>query len=262
MTEPKLTKQERRAQRRQMKAERRQLKAQGHQLQPGLGMNIKSFQPLTQTQKRVFDSYYNGKHLFLHGSAGTGKTFLSMFLSLQEILDSDIYQKLIIVRSAQPSKNQGFLPGSLKEKTKVYESPYYAICSELFGRGDAYDKLKSSGKIEFYSTSYNRGITFSNCIILVDEIQNLTAPECDTIITRCGEHCKIIFAGDIRQTDLVRQHEMSGMSDFLKILKRINDFDVHEFGADDIVRSRLVKKYIMMRNDLEDRREIKSLATL
>lgn len=253
MTQPKLTKKEKRAL-------RRQLKQQGYE--PGVGMQLRTFQPLTNNQRRAFESYYNGKNLMLYGSAGTGKTFLSMYLSLQEILESDIYQKLVIVRSAVPSKNQGFLPGSLKEKTKVYESPYYAICSELFGRGDAYDVLKSKNKIEFHSTSYNRGITFSDCIILVDEIQNLTAPECDTIITRAGDNCKIIFAGDIRQTDLVRQHEQSGMSDFIKILQRLHAFDIIEFGAEDIVRSRLVKAYIMARNDLEDRGTIRPLASL
>ena len=245
---------------RQKKAQRRQLKSQGYQ--PGIGINIRTFQPLTKNQKQVFDSYYNGKNLMLYGSAGTGKTFLSMYLSLQEVLESDLYHKLVIVRSAVPSKNQGFLPGSLKEKTKVYESPYYSICSELFGRGDAYDILKSKGKIEFHSTSYNRGITFSDCIILIDEIQNLTAPECDTIITRAGDNCKIIFAGDIRQTDLVRQHERSGMADFLKILRRMTAFDTIEFGAEDIVRSRLVKAYIMIRNELEDKGIINPLASL
>lgn len=253
MTEPKLTK-------KQQRAQRRQLKQQGYEV--GTGMRIKAFQPLTNNQKKVFESYYNGKNLMLYGSAGTGKTFLSMYLSLQEILDSDIYHKLVIVRSAVPSKNQGFLPGSLKEKAKIYELPYYSLCSELFGRGDAYDVLKSKNKIEFYTTSYNRGITLSDCIILVDEIQNLTASECDTIITRAGDNCKIIFAGDIRQTDLVRQHEQSGMSDFLKILHKMHAFDIIEFGAEDIVRSRLVKSYILARNDLEDRGMIKPLASM
>lgn len=254
MSEQKLT-------RKQKRALRRQLKKTGSP-DPGIGMQIRSFQPLTINQRNVFESYYNGQNLFLYGSAGTGKTFISMYLALQEILESDIYKKLIIVRSAQPSKQIGFMPGKEQEKNRVYESPYYTICSELFGRGDAYDILKNRGKVQFVSTSFLRGTNFSDCIVFVDEIQNLTAPECDTAITRVGENCKIIFAGDIRQTDLVKKYEKSGMSDFLRILQFIQSFDTVEFGAEDIVRSRLVKSYIMARNELEDRGMIEPLSSL
>ena len=247
----KLSKKERRALRRQTRS--------GAVTEPTVGIQIKNFQPLTLNQKKAFESYYNNKHIMLHGCAGTGKTFIAIYLALQEILESDIYKKLVIIRSAQPSKNQGFLPGNLKEKAKVYELPYQSICSELFGRGDAYDILKNRGKIEFTTTSYHRGLTFSDCIVLVDEIQNLTAWECDTAMTRLGDNAKILYAGDIRQADLNKPHEKSGLSDFLKIIRRMSSFDVIEFDASDIVRSRIVKQYIMARNDLEDRGQIKSL---
>lgn len=252
-----LTKQEKRLLRKQKKLERRKVKLNGYE--PGIGLQIKEILPITATQHKVFESYFQGNNLALYGTAGSGKSFISVYLALEEILQSDIYDKLVIVRSAVPGRDQGFLPGNHKEKAAIYESPYYSICSELFGRSDAYDILKRRNKIEFISTSYNRGITLSNCIILVDEIQNLAAQECDTIITRAGSHSKIIFAGDIRQTDLNGKYDRSGMSDFFKILKKMPSFDVIEFGTEDIVRSKLVKSYIITRNQLEDEGHIKRL---
>ena len=147
----------------------------------------------------------------------------------------------------------GFLPGSNKEKSKVYEAPYYAIFSELFGRGDAYDYLKNKGVVEFMTTSFVRGITINDAVIFVDEFQNMTPSELHSVFTRIGRNCKVIFAGDIKQNDLNPRKEESGFKDFFKVIDRMHAFDVIEFTRDDIVRSDIVKSYIIAREDLEDR---------
>jgi phosphate starvation-inducible protein PhoH len=212
----------------------------------------KSFSPITRNQKRVFD-YFSNNHLVLHGMAGTGKSFLSLYLSIQAILaKKSPYLKIVVVRSAVPTRDIGFLPGSLKEKIEAYEEPYKIIVSEIFGRGDAYGILKNKGQIEFVTTSYLRGITLDDCIVIVDEFQNCTFQELDTIITRIGENGKIIFSGDYRQSDLDKSRERAGMIKFLDILEKMYEFEFVEFGAEDIVRSGLVKSYIIAKSELED----------
>jgi len=212
----------------------------------------KSFSPITRNQKKVFD-YFSNNHLVLHGMAGTGKSFLSLYLSLQAILaKKSPYLKIVVVRSAVPTRDIGFLPGSLKEKIEAYEEPYKIIVSEIFGRGDAYGILKNKGQVEFVTTSYLRGITLDDCIVIVDEFQNCTFQELDTIITRIGENGKIIFSGDYRQSDLDKSRERAGMIKFLDILEKMYEFEFVEFDAEDIVRSGLVKSYIIAKSELED----------
>lgn len=216
-------------------------------------LSLSNIQPITKNQELAFDSYYAGKHLFLTGSAGCGKTYLAIGLALKEILEgSSDYEKLIIVRSVVPTRDMGFLPGSYKEKIKIYEEPYHSICSELFGRGDSYDLLKGKALIEFTTTSHLRGLTFNNCIIIVDEVQNLTFHECDSLITRVGKDMKVILCGDMKQSDLTNiRKETSGMKDFLHIIKGMKSFDIIEFGLDDIVRSDLVKEYLIAKDKFE-----------
>lgn len=203
-------------------------------------------------------AFHNGKNLFLHGVAGTGKTFVSIYLSLKEI-EKGRYDKIIIYRSTVPSRDMGFMPGNNKEKTRVYEAPYYTIFSKLYNRGDSYEILKRTGVVEFESTAFVRGITIENAIVIIDEIQNMTAQELNSLITRIGDNCKVIFCGDIRQTDLDKRRETSGLSDFYKIIEHMNSFELIEFAVDDIVRSKLVKEYILTRMKLEDQGDIKTL---
>lgn len=213
-------------------------------------LQIKQFEPLTENQDLTFKSYSRNKNILLHGLAGTGKTFMSMYLSLREVLDKSKYKKVVIVRSVVPTRDMGFLPGTSKEKTKVYESPYQSICTELFGRGDAYDILKTKNIIEFISTSFIRGLTINNAIIIVDEMNNMTFHELDSIITRIGHNCKILLCGDFRQSDLTKQSERNGLANFMKILDSMGSFDYVEFDEDDIVRSGLVKEYIIVKDRL------------
>ena len=216
-----------------------------------LNFELKRVEPLTKNQRTTFQAYDNEKHLMLHGIAGTGKSYVSMYLALNEILNgSDKYKKLYIVRSVVPTRDMGFLPGNNREKTRVYEAPYYAICTELFGRGDSYEYLKTKGFVEFISTSFIRGITLNDCIVLVDEMQNGTLHELDSVITRVGRNCKIVFCGDFTQSDFVHDRDKSGLTTFMKIIKNIRSFEFVEFDKNDILRSDLVRDYIIEKDRL------------
>jgi phosphate starvation-inducible protein PhoH len=218
-----------------------------------LNFTLRKINPLTDNQRQTFGAYNNDKHLLLIGTAGTGKSFLSIYLGMQDIMDERSHEKMVIIRSVVPTRDMGFLPGSNKEKSKVYEAPYYAIFSELFGRGDAYEYLKNKGIVEFMTTSFVRGITLNDCIIIVDEFQNMTASELHSVFTRIGRNCRVVFAGDIKQNDFSGKREESGFRDFFKVIDKMRDFGIIEFTRDDIVRSELVRSYIIAREELEDR---------
>ena len=212
---------------------------------------LRHIKPLTPNQEKVFTSYQKGYHLMLHGFAGTGKTFCALYLALNEILTGNsIYNKIVIIRSVVPSRDMGFLPGSMKEKIMVYEEPYREICDSLFGRGDGYDILKMKGIVQFTTTSYLRGLTFNNAIVILDESQNLSFPECDTVMTRMGDESRLLVCGDFRQTDLNKPHEKEGVTQLMRITNRINTFQHVEFDKEDIVRSGLVKSYIIQKHEL------------
>jgi phosphate starvation-inducible protein PhoH len=218
-----------------------------------LNFALRKITPLTGTQQLTFDAYDSNKHLLLIGTAGTGKSFLSIYLGMNEIMEKRTQEKMVIIRSVVPTRDMGFLPGSNKEKSKVYEAPYYAIFAELFSRGDAYEYLKNKNIVEFMTTSFVRGITLNDCVVIVDEIQNMTAQELHSVFTRIGKNCRVIFSGDIKQNDLNGKREESGFKDFLKVLDYMRDFSIIEFDRNDIVRSNLVKSYIIAREELEER---------
>lgn len=191
----------------------------------------------TDAQEKVFSSK---KNLVLHGSAGTGKTFITSYLAYKAVLERKHYEKLVYIRSAVPTRNIGFLPGTEAEKVQVYEQPYIEIAAELFGRGDAYSVLKSADAVRFFTTSHVRGITLRNAMVIVDECQNMTYQELDSIITRMGEDCRIFFCGDFYQRDL----KETGIREFYKVLESMDEFDSVKFTVDDVVRSPLVKSYL------------------
>ena len=208
--------------------------------------DLLTFQPITENQQKTYDAYKKDKHLLLHGIAGTGKTFLSLYLSLEEVLDpSTVYEDVFIVRSVVSTRDIGFLPGDEQEKVSIYEAPYRSICRELFGIKDSYDALKQQNNVKFMSTSFIRGITINNAVVIVDECQNLNFHELDSIITRIGKNSKIIFCGDYTQTDLTRDNDKRGIVNFMKILKSIPEFETVEYGIEDIVRSDFLKSYII-----------------
>ena len=212
---------------------------------------LRHIKPLTPNQEKVFNSYNKGYHLMLHGFAGTGKTFCALYLALNEILtNQSIYDKIVIIRSVVPSRDMGFLPGSMKEKIQVYEEPYREICTSLFKRSDAYDILKMKGIVHFTTTSFLRGITFNKAIVILDESQNLSFAECDTVMTRMGDESRLVICGDFRQTDLNKPHEKEGITQLMKITNRINTFQHIDFAKEDIVRSGLVRSYIIQKYEL------------
>jgi len=208
----------------------------------GASLELQEIEPLTRNQLKAFESK---KNLVLHGLAGTGKTFISSYLAYDDMTKGK-YQNLVIIRSAVPTRDMGFLPGTEKEKSAVYEEPYKDISNDLFGRGDAYEILKKQGLVHFMTTSFIRGITLRDAVILIDECQNMSFHELDSIITRIGENCRVMFCGDFRQADL----KQNGMQDFIKVLKRMDRFTFIEFEVEDIVRSDFVKQYIIAKNEL------------
>ena len=209
------------------------------------GLNLRHIRPSTDSQYKAFNTYKEGQNLLLHGLPGTGKTFISLYLALDSVLNDREYEKVIVIRSVVPTRDMGFLPGNQKEKSKVYELPYYSICNELFGRGDSYDILKNKGAVEFMTTSFVRGITLNDCVVVIDEVNNMTSHELDSLITRMGNNSRLIMCGDFRQSDLKYKDEKQGLMDFMSILKRLDSFEHVEFHEEDIVRSGLVRDYII-----------------
>lgn len=216
--------------------------------------DLKNVSPLTQNQKLFFDAYSRGDYFIaLHGVAGTGKTFIALYKALEELLDkNNPFNKIIIVRSAVQSREIGHLPGDVGEKMEIYQQPYLQICESLFRRKDAYQRLSEQGYIEFISTSFIRGMSFDDAIIIVDEVQNLNFEEIDTVMTRVGHRSKIIWCGDYRQCDLKKNNDKSGLLKFFDIAYHMSAFTRIEFTVDDIVRSSLVKDYIMAKLKYED----------
>ena len=208
----------------------------------GANLDLQEIEPLTKNQVIAFEST---KNLMLHGVAGTGKTFISCYLAFDDMV-KNIYERLVIIRSAVPTRDIGFLPGNEKEKASVYEEPYKDICIELFQRGDAYEILKTKGLIHFMTTSFIRGVTLRNATIMIDECQNMSFHELDSIITRIGQGCRVVFCGDFRQSDL----QKNGLQDFVRVLKAMDEFDFVDFDIKDIVRSEFVKQYITAKTDL------------
>ena len=219
--------------------------------------NLAKFNPLTENQSIALKEWLNEQNLVLHGTAGTGKTYMAMHFALKEVLNqTKSYEKVVIIRSTVSSREQGFMPGSLQQKQALYEAPYIGISTELFpDTQSTYATLKSFNILEFESTSYLRGITLNNSVIIVDEIQNMTDQELHTIMTRVGSNSKLIFVGDIKQNDLQTNNsrQQSGIRKFLKILNRMSEFSLIEFDYNDIVRSDLIRSYIIERELYENR---------
>jgi phosphate starvation-inducible PhoH-like protein len=219
--------------------------------------HLKTFEPLTENQKLFFEAYAQGDYFIaLHGVAGTGKTFIALYKALEEVLDKgNPFKKIIVVRSAVQSREIGHLPGDVSEKMDIYQQPYKQICETLFERKDAWDRLEEQGYVEFISTSFIRGMSFDDAIIIVDEMQNMNFEEIDTVITRVGYRSKIIWCGDYRQTDLRKNGDKTGILKFFDIAQHMQAFTRVEFTADDIVRSSLVRDYIIAKLRYEDKVE-------
>ena len=209
-------------------------------------------QPLTKNQEKFFDAYEKGKNIFAYGCAGTGKTFVALYLALRDVLNEITpYEKVYVVRSLVSTREIGFLPGDHEDKSFLYQIPYKNMVKYMFEMPDdkafefLYTNLKTQDTISFWSTSFIRGTTFDDAIIIVDEFSNLNFHELDSIITRIGNNCRIIFSGDAAQSDLIKSNDRTGILDFMRIVQSMPSFDCIEFGIDDIVRSGLVREYLI-----------------
>jgi phosphate starvation-inducible PhoH-like protein len=214
-------------------------------------------EPLTENQKKLFSSYSEGKHIVAYGAAGTGKTFITLYNALKDVLDETTpYDQIYIVRSLVATREIGFLPGTHEDKSSLYQIPYKNMVKYMFQMpSDAdfemlYGNLKTQETIKFWSTSFVRGTTLDNSIIIVDEFSNLNFHELDSIITRVGENTRICFCGDAEQSDLVKSNERNGIVDFMSVLRKMPSFGIIEFGIEDIVRSGLVKEYLVAKHEL------------
>lgn len=221
------------------------------------GDHLLKIEPLTPSQEKVFEHWNNDKNLFLYGAAGTGKTFVALYLALREIMkENSIYEKVYVVRSLVATREIGFLPGDHEDKSSLYQIPYKNMVKYMFEMPDdasfeaLYGNLKAQGTISFWSTSFIRGTTLDKAIIIVDECQNLNFHELDSIITRVGEDCKIMFCGDVNQTDLQRTNEKNGVLNFMSILQTMEEFGMVEFNVEDIVRSGLIRSYLISKISL------------
>ena len=218
---------------------------------------LRDIDPLTENQQKLFESYSEGKNIIAYGAAGTGKTFITLYNALCDVLEpSTPYEKIYIVRSLVSTREIGFLPGDHEDKSTLYQIPYKNMVKYMFELPSAadfemlYGNLKAQETISFWSTSFIRGTTFDRAIIIVDEFQNLNFHELDSIMTRVGENTKIMFCGDATQTDLIKQNERNGIVDFMRVLRLMSSIDIIEFGVEDIVRSVLVKEFILAKLEL------------
>lgn len=212
---------------------------------------VSHLEPKTENQSRIIAAHRAGKNIVINGMAGTGKTFVALSLALQ-CVERGHAEGVAIYRSAVPTRDMGFMPGTRQEKESLYEIPYRTIAGEIYQRSDAYDLLKKDGVIEFSTTSYLRGLTIRNSVILVDEMQNCNWHELDSIITRVGEGSRIFFCGDYTQSDLKKDDEKKGIRRFLEVISKMSEFEFIEMGVDDIVRSSLVKSYILAKKETEE----------
>jgi len=214
--------------------------------------DIKAIQPKTETQTEFFQSYFYGNNVVASGFPGTGKTYISMWLALQSVFSAEQKQdRLVIVRSAVASREIGFLPGTKEEKMEPFELPYKDIVADLIGKGNAYEDMRDAGKIEFMPTSYLRGLTWDNAVVIVDEIQNMSWMEIHTVMTRLGKNSRIIVCGDISQNDLAgKRLEETGMGNFLRVAEYMKSFDIVHFTKHDVVRSGFTRDWILAKEEL------------
>lgn len=215
--------------------------------------HLRTLEPLSENQRKFFEMYKRGDYCMgVLGSAGTGKTAIAMYKAIEEVLQKDNpFKQVVVVRQCVPTRSVGFLPGTLTDKEEVYQLPYKEICAMLFNRADAWDRLLEQGYVRFLSTTAIRGISIDDSVIIVDEQQNLSFQEMDTVMQRVSYRSKIIWVGDFKQTDLITsKQDVSGMPNFLRILRTMKDYTEVEFTRDDIVRQSLVKNYIIAKEEL------------
>lgn len=208
------------------------------------GLEVRTITLKTENQREAATHWEQGNHVLMTGFAGTGKTFLALSFALHS-LERKEQSKIVIVRSAVQTRDIGFMPGNLSEKASLYQVPYQDIVNDLCKRDDAYGILQNHGAVEFLTTSFIRGLTIDDAVVIVDEIQNMTEKELESVITRLGDNSRLILCGDDRQSDLM----MSGYNESVRTLSQMREIGHVPFNAHDIVRSGFVKRYLLLKYD-------------
>lgn len=212
--------------------------------------NMRDIKPITDSQIEAYEQWDKGRNLILSGAAGSGKTFIALYLALQELIKNR-KKRLVILRSVVPTRDIGFLPGTQEEKEAAYLTPYIGVISEIFKNNPTlFTSFLKNGTIEFLTTSYIRGITLKDAIVVVDEFQNCNFHELDSIITRIGKGSRVIFSGDYYQSDFTNRKEKEGIGEFLKIIESLKHFEKIEFTWKDCVRSGMVRDYLMTKEKM------------
>ena len=212
--------------------------------------NMRDIKPITDSQIEAYEQWDKGRNLILSGAAGSGKTFIALYLALQELIKNR-KKRLVILRSVVPTRDIGFLPGTQEEKEAAYLTPYIGVISEIFKNNPTlFTSFLKNGTIEFLTTSYIRGITLKDAIVVVDEFQNCNFHELDSIITRIGKGSRVIFSGDYYQSDFTNRKEKEGIGEFLKIIESLKHFKKIEFTWKDCVRSGMVRDYLMTKEKM------------
>lgn len=212
--------------------------------------NMRDIRPITDSQIEAYEQWDKGRNLILSGAAGSGKTFIALYLALQELIKNR-KKRLVILRSVVPTRDIGFLPGTQEEKEAAYLTPYIGVISEIFKNNPTlFTSFLKSGTVEFLTTSYIRGITLKDAIVVVDEFQNCNFHELDSIITRIGKGSRVIFSGDYYQSDFTNRKEKEGIGEFLKIIESLKHFKKIDFTWKDCVRSGMVRDYLMTKEKM------------
>jgi len=200
------------------------------------------FRPQTDKQTEFVRKVKANIINFGTGAPGTGKTFLAIACGLEMLLNGQV-SKMIITRPTISSGPEiGFLPGTEEEKMAPFLVPIYEAIYKLLPKSLA-DDLFAYEKIEIAAISFIRGRNFENCVVIVDEAENLDRKSFYLLLTRVCEGSKMIFVGDSSQIDL-KVIQDSGLKDAVQKFCKTQDFSVTQFGIEDCRRSHVVKEVI------------------
>ena len=225
---------------------------------------VNNFEPKTENQKLLYNKLgdFNNQLVLCHGIAGTGKTYVSIYKALQDVLRRGLpYKKLIIINPTVDVGNEdklGYLPGELQQKIQQYNESTFTILNKIIGKARA-NKMIQDGKIEIGVLNFLRGTNLEDCYVILDEAQNVSPMQIKTLMTRISKDCKMIIQGDMSQCDKyktngITAYEKSGFYDVWFRLKGVEGVEHHAFTREDCIRHPLVKRIL---KTYEDEHEIK-----
>ena len=220
---------------------------------------VNNFAPKTSNQNLFYNIIGDDETqlILCHGIAGTGKTYVSVYKALQDVLRRGTpYKKLIIINPTVDVGNEdklGFLPGELSAKIQQYNESTFTILDKIIGKARA-TKMISDGKLEIGVLNFLRGVNLENCYVILDEAQNVSPMQIKTLMTRISDNCKMIIQGDMSQCDKYKtngatNYEKSGFYDVWFRLKGVKGVYHMAFNREDCVRHPLVKRILKTYED-------------